>query len=437
MRTLFYSSTASHEHLANLSAHESGDPPTLRLTHLLPASGPPPPGVTTIPLLSSLDDSTPPRARRATHDASSLLTLLPPTATISAGGAVRLHAALPRARWLLGREERERDAGIRLASSATGILSRGGSRGRVGILVERDGALDAVPLQSSGTIAGAWAVGGGRAVTIALLALAAGLARRGHGEWAERRIVIARFEAGRAYFRRGVIAVADGGCDRFIANVLTDGTLVSFTIVHNATENISATRPRVLGDGWMHGLGPLDARERAERERVSSRRQSETRRRETDARVRERRRSGAVRETRRRRPSGERGEELLTARMREMRFDDEPAEVRDGREGDYAVREVGVTATAESTVRIVNVEVSDESDDGLLGMTEGGTETGTEEIGATETDVGARGLDGLCRKYLRRSLGDEMRRHLISDEGVGNGGGDVGGRGGSGVSSRL
>lgn len=297
IRTLFYSATKSHEHLANLSTSEQrGAPPSITITTLLPTISVPPsntplntplstPLLTstearTIPLFSNLSHQSPP-SRRPTNSISSLLTLFPPLATCQTSPPLQLHVTLPKVRHRLSNQTDIAKSAITLAQNSLAILlSTGQSSETAGLLLtsrpksrstSSSETLHPASFNASGDVAGVWVCGSdANTATLALHALAAAWWTRRNRrlsrlrrqcatspqapEWYERRIWLVHFrEAGRVFVQSGVIAVRNDVGLRYVATLCDASHPAHFEQVDSASSRVSEG---MLGHGWRGGWVP-------------------------------------------------------------------------------------------------------------------------------------------------------------------------------------
>lgn len=302
IRTVFYSATKNHEHLANLSTSEELDPPAITIVSVLPTKPPPPstvpyttPNVSlAIPLLSNLSTKPPP-ARRPTNSLSSLLTLFPPSATCQSCPLLQLHVALPTVRHRLSARTDIASCAISLTQNSLAILlTTGQSIETAGLLLQshpkQPGTstnpryaeqLEPTAFNATGNVAGVWVCGDdAKTATLALHALAAAWWTRRNKrldrvastpssavEWFERRVWLVTFhDAGRVTAQSGVIAVRNDAGSRFVAALDDPAHPVHFQRVDALP--LRSADPG-LGHGWRSGwVAAPDARVRMDGDAV-------------------------------------------------------------------------------------------------------------------------------------------------------------------------
>lgn len=301
VRTLFYSSTKNHQHLANLSITQAQNPPALTITAMLPTSSVPtatnlvsssfrPNTVETLPLVSNLS-GTPPPPRRPTHNLSSLISLFPPSATCQSSPLLQIHLTLPNVRLRLTPPSPVSSSSVTLAqNSLTILLTTGQSSEAAGLLLTnrretmRSGGRDVLqpaPFSASGDVAGVWVRGSDKATaTLALHALAAAWWTRRNrrlprypissqlpsGDWYERRARFIQFpiSGGDPTIQTGVIAVRDDVGARYTADVTEGSSGATFIATDSLCHTLSGSHESLgnsnkdgrLGDGWKGGWVP-------------------------------------------------------------------------------------------------------------------------------------------------------------------------------------
>lgn len=303
VRTLFYSSTRNHQHLANLSVTQTQDPPTLTITAMLPIASAinsthpllspsfRPNTVLTLPLVSNLT-GTPPPSRRPTHNLNSLIALFPPSATCQSSPLLQLHLTLPSVRHRLTVPSPISSSSVSLSQTSLTILLTTGQSSEIAglLLTNRRGTaqsagrevLQPAPFSASGDVAGVWVRGDDKATaTLALHALAAAWWTRRNrrlprnpndvqfpsGDWYERRFRFLQFptSGGNPTIQTGVIAIRDDMGVRYTADISDSCSPVTFVASgstrRDASSDTSTTTGKqniddVLGDGWRGGWVP-------------------------------------------------------------------------------------------------------------------------------------------------------------------------------------
>lgn len=311
IRTLLYSSTRDHEHVANVSIYHSGDSKNIKICSLLPTA--PQPGIGRIandpsassdgssvsldtPLLSRLT-SKPPPVRRPTHSVSSLLSLFPPSATCQASPPLQIHVTFPNVRLSLSQAIDLRSSSVTLVSNSLYILlTTGQTSEKAGLMLTSQSkhlsrksaeTLEPAQFSASGRIAGVWVQGNHpKVATLALHALAAAWwTRRNHrvnpkpvaknlsGAWYERRVWLVRFLTDSSVtIQNGIISVCDDAGTHYIASLLDSDSEVQFeTTVSEEAGHQSGTVGSNWQSGWVIAPTPRETREAEMRLRERSR----------------------------------------------------------------------------------------------------------------------------------------------------------------------
>lgn len=468
VRTLFYSSTRDHEHLANLSITLSDDSlkitviallPTVPLassnihSSSLPSSSTASPSSFTVPLLSNLTDK-PLQARRPSHVVSSLLSLFPPSATCQASPSLKVHVTLPHVRYSLSDQSDLLSSVIKLAqNSMTILLTTGQCNESAGLLLSpRKGratklsgarkveTLTPVSFSAAGNTAGVWVRGDDtKTATLALHALAAAWwTRRNYrltlvptktqisGEWYERRVWLLRFlDGGRVTVQNGTISVCDDPGSSYVASFSDSTTVAHFQIDKNRQ---APSQPSSLGEGWHDGWVAASTNQEIQEAQKRRRKPPEVLLRSNGGRSRsveadiaksssrlskmnhslpsdhEGSFSDQIRDSERQSTTVDDG--LLTARMQELTF----------RRHDDNIRSPTTTATSGDRTRDVSSDKNPENtprdtpEKRTPHIIDAQVLSESEDSNCDLSSPEGLNMEALCRKYLECSYGDQINR---------------------------